>query len=429
MADEKKKPDLKARLNRTVVGPAPGVGAGPDAGAPGGGTPSAGVDPVGDFGIASASSDIAVPEFIKQQQAEKAAAEARAAEEARVAGERAARAAAERAAQERAQERARAMAADPFAASSASEAPQEIRLVIDDKAVSDAEVGRKNTGAVLGFVIVGAVALAAGFGIGGLMETRKQGARTVEAIAEIRTSVDAAGAIIATMKNKVDHAATAAGIPAQGEEAPGQPAAAPATATIDEELGTWFGAQAADPPLMPNVYAGRVGRLRGDLVEKLMKVQFELAQAWGDLRRHQSGTQGNNLRLLQTSLQDLQRVRGEYQRLGVVFAAGPQDGPRVIGTLVSLGAPDPAGALPIPLLGANQTRQFYTGGDLSAPATVGTVTIPVSVSGGLGAVAMGGLTRPWSEYVGRVRSLRTLVDALARDHRQLADALSRNPSP
>ncbi len=425
MADEKKKPDLKARLNRTVVGPTPGVGAGPDAGVPGGGTPSAGVDPVGDFGIASASSDIAVPEFIKQQQAEKAAAEARAAEEARLAAERATRAAAERAAQERA----RAMAADPFASSSVAEAPQEIRLVIDDKAVSDAEVGRKNTGAVLGFVVVGAVALAAGFGIGGLMETRKQGARTVEAIAEIRTSVDAAGAVIATMKTKVDHAATAAGIPAQGEEAPGQPAAAPATATIDEELTTWFGQQGADPPLMPTVYAGRVGRLRGDLVEKLMKVQFELAQAWGDMRRHQNSTQGANLRLLQTSLQDLQRVRGEYQRLGVVFAAGPQDGPRVIGTLVSLGNADPSGALPIPLLGANQTRQFYTGGDLAAPGTVGTVTIPVSVSGGLGAVAMGGLTRPWSEYVGRVRNLRTLVDSLARDHRQLADALSRNPSP
>ena len=423
MADEKKKPDLKARLNRTVVGNPPGAGAPPEFG--GAGTPSAGLDPVGEPVIASSGSDIAVPDFIKQQMAEKAAAEARAAEEARQAAERATRAVAERAAQERA----RAMAADPFASSSVAEAPQEIRLVFDDKAVSDMEVGRKNTGAILGFVVVGAVALVGGFLMGGFMETRKQGARTVEAIADIRRSVDSAGAVIATMKNKVDHAATAAGIPAQGEDPAGQPAAAPQTATVDEELVTWFAAQPPDPPLMPDVYAGRVGRLRPDIVQKLMKVQFELAQAWGDLRRHQGTTQPG-LRLIQTSMQDLQRVRGEYQRLGVVFAAGPEGGPRLISTLVSLGTPDPAGAVPITpaLAGTPPTRQLYTGGDLAAPTMFGTVAIPVSVNGGLGSIAMGGLTRPWSEYVARVRNLRTLVDTLAQDHRQLADSLSRTGS-
>ena len=422
MAEEKKKPDLKARLNRTVVGNPPGAGAQPDVGGAGVGTPSAGLDPVGEPVIASSGSDIAVPDFIKQQMAEKAAAEARAAEEARQAAERAARAAADRAAQERA----RQMAADPFAASATTAGPQEIRLVMDDKAVSDDEVGRKNTGSILAMVVVGVVALAGGFAVGGFMETRAQGRRTVEAIADIRRSVDGAGAVIATMKNKVDHAATAAGIATAGEEPAGQPAAAPQTATIDEELVTWFAQQPPEPPLMPDVYAGRVGRLRPDIVQKLMKVQFELAQAWGDLRRHQGATQPG-LPLIRASMTDLQRVRGEYQRLGVVFAAGPENGPRVISTLVSLGAADPAGAVPITpaLPGTPPTRQLYAGGDLVAPATLGTVAIPVSVSGGLGAVAMGGLTRPWSEYVARLRNLRTLVDTLAQDHRQLADALSR----
>lgn len=425
MAEEKKKPDLKARLNRTVVGNAPGVGVAPDPSALGAGTPSAGLDPVGDVGIPSAGSDIAVPDFIKQQMAEKAAAEARAAEEARLAQERAERAAHERAAAERA----RAIASDPFASASVAEAPQEIRLVIDDKAVSDAEVGRKNTGSVIAIGVVGVIALAAGFGIGGHMEERKQGARTVEAIADIRRSVDAAGAIIATMKNKVDHAATAAGIAAAGEDQPGAPAAAPQTATIDEDLATWFGQQAADPPLMPDAYAGRVGRLRPDLVQKLMKVQFELAQAWGDLRRHQgSMSSPAGLNLIRTSLDGMQHVRGDYQRMAVVFAPGTGDGPRVLGTLVSLGAADPSGALPITpaIQGTGPTRQLYTGGDLAASAA--TVAVPVSVSGGLGPVAMGGITRPWSEYVGRLRNLRTLVDTLAQDHRQLADALSRSPS-
>jgi hypothetical protein len=422
MAEEKKKPDLKARLNRTAVGTAPVLGAQPDLAGAVGGTPSGGLDPVGEPVIASASADIAVPEFIKQQLAEKAAAEARAAEEARQAAERESRAAAERAAQERA----RAMAADPFAASTASAGPQEIRLVIDDKAVSDEEVGRKNTGAILGLVIVGVVALGGGFLMGGFMETRKQGARTVEAIGEIRRAVDTAGTVIATMKNKVDHAATAAGIAAQGEEPAGQPAAAPGTATVDEELITWFAQQPPEPPLTPDVYAGRVGRLRPDLVQKLMKVQFELSQAWGDLRRHQGTTQPS-LALIRSSMADLQRVRGEYQRMAVVFAPGPENGPRVIGTLVSLGSPDPSGAVAISpaLTGTPATRQFYTGGDLTAAPTVGTVAIPVSVSAGLGAVATVGLVRPWSEYVGRLRALRTLVDTLAQDHRQLTDTLSR----
>ena len=425
MADEKKKPDLKARLNRTMVGSPPGAGAPPEFGGAGAGAPSAGLDSVGETAIASAGSDIAVPDFIKQQMADTAAGEARAAEESRQAAERATRAVAERAAQERA----RAMAADPFASASVADAPQEIRLVFDDTAVSDMEVGRKNTGAILGFVVVGAVALVGGFLMGGFMETRSQGARTVEAIADIRRSVDSAGAVIATMKNKVDHAATAAGIPAQGEDPAGQPAAAPQTATVDEELVTWFAAQPPEPPLMPDVYAGRVGRLRPDIVQKLMKVQFELAQAWGDLRRHQGTTQPG-LRLIQTSMQDLQRVRGEYQRLGVVFAAGPEGGPRLISTLVSLGTADPAGAVPITpaLAGTPPTRQLYAGGDLAAPNMFGTVAVPVSVSGGLGSIAMGGLTRPWSEYVARVRNLRTLVDTLAQDHRQLADSLSHTGS-
>ena len=419
MAEEKKKPDLKARLNRTVVGQAPPVApAAPDVP----GTASAPVSGGFEAAPPAGGSDIAVPEFIKQQIAEKAAAEARAAEEARLAAERLAQAAAELAAQERA----RAMAADPFASSAVAAGPQEIRLVIDEKAVSDEEVGRKNTGAVIGLVLTGVIALGAGFLVGGFMETRREGARTVEAIGAIRTSVDAAGAIITQLKDKVDHAATAAGIAAAGEtEGQAAPTAAPATATIDEELLTWFGQQPPDPPLGPEVYAGRVGRLRPDLVQKLMKVQFDLTQAWNDMRRHQGATQPN-LVVIRQSMQDLQRSRTEFQRLAVVFAPGVGDGPRVLGTLVSLGQALPTGALPIaPALAGAPTRTLYAGGDLAAPATVGTVAIPVSVSGGLGAVAVGGLTRPWAEYVNRVRNLRALADTLAQDHRQLSDALNR----
>ena len=109
-------------------------------------------------------------------------------------------------------------------------------------------------------------------------------------------------------------AATAAGI--SGEE--GQAAAPPnAQATVDEGLTTWFSQQSPDPPLGPDVYAGRVGRLRPDLVAKLMKVQIGLEQVWRELQRHQQLSSGPGLLVVRNSLRDAQAARGEYARLEI----------------------------------------------------------------------------------------------------------------
>jgi hypothetical protein len=227
------------------------------------------------------------------------------------------------------------------------------------------------------------------------------------------------------LKDKIDRAATAAGIAAGGEE--GQaPAQAPAQATLDDSLVTWFATQSPDPPLTPDVYAGRVGRLRPDLVTKLMKVQIELEQTWRDMQRHQALTQGPNLVVIRNSLTEAQRLRGEFQHLAVVFNPGRGDSPPVVGTLVVPGAPDPTGFTVTvgPGVTGAPHRNWYTAGDIAAATTIGTVGIPVS-PGGAAASVVSNLGRPWSDYVGRLTRLRTSVDTLQNDHHALGEALSR----
>ena len=429
MAEEKKKPDLKSRLKGTMAGtPAPSAASSEpnfapppaDVIAP----PVADVAPLAAPPVASGGDDIAVPDFSRQQMAEKAAAEARAAAE-RAAAE--ARAVAEARAQAE-QAKLAAMAADPFS-SSATAGAQDIRLVIDDKAVSDAEVGRKNTGALLTAGAVGLVALVAGYLIGDFKSSKDEADKTRAAVTEIRRSVDTAGAAITALKDKVDAAATAAGIAAgggeEGQQAQAQQQQAAAQATVDEGLLTWFSTQSPEPPLTPDVYAGRVGRLRPDLVTKLMKVQIELEQVWRDMQRHQALTAGPNLVVVRNSLSEAQRARTEFQRLAVVFTPGRgENAPPVLATLVTP-TYTPTGTFtfpPVPGL-APAPRTVYASGDLMA--TINTVGIPVAPGAGVVGTVVSNLGRPWSEYVARLTRLRTAVDGLQNDHHQLAEALTR----
>ncbi len=424
MADEKKKPDLKARLNRTAAAqgaPPPASTATP--------SPADPVAPSTDFvptpaPIVAPDDDLVVPDFIKQQMAEKAAAEARAAEEARLAVEAEER----RIAEAEARKRRAALAADPFGSSAAVAQPQDIRLVLDDKHVEDHEVGRKNTGSIVAVFVAAAVALGVGFLGGNWLSDREQANRTRAAVVEIRQQVDAAGAIISTMKEKVDRAAEAAAIPAaRGNEEPPAPTTAPAAARVEEDLHTWFAQQQPDPPLTPESYAGRVGRLRPELLQKLMKVQIQLQEAWMALRHHQEITAAT-LPVIRGSLEQLQPTRTNMSQLMVVFEPGQANGPPVMGSLVFARPPGETGTagqftIEPAITGTPPTRGLYTSGDLTAPAVIRTVGIPVR-SQGLPATFASGLARPWLDYQARLRSLRGLVDQLANDHRQLADALN-----
>jgi hypothetical protein len=230
------------------------------------------------------------------------------------------------------------------------------------------------------------------------------------------------------MKEKVDHAATAARIPAANANSddPPAPAAAQAGApTVDPELATWFQALPSDPPLSPESYAGRVGRLRPDLVQKLMKVQIELQEAFFQLRRHSELSSGPQQALITASIGNLVSTRTELSRLMVVFGPGGNGGPPVMGNLV-FAQPAPAeGQFTITpaIPGTPPTRGIYTAGDLAAAATIRTVGVPVAMAGVPQAITVGS-GRPFQDYQTRLRAIRGLVDQLVTDHRALAEALN-----
>lgn len=420
MAEEKKKPDLKARLNRAHAGQAPAVnGPAPSLDAPtsAGFAPTPGFAPSVDEDVAAQGAgdpagDLAVPEFIRQQLAEKAAADARAEAEARAAADALAAAKARAAA-----------AADPFASSSAAVAPQDIRLVIDDKAVADSEVGRGRSGTYIAVAITALLALGGGL-MGGLQIASSQDAKkTRDAIGAIRSAVDQSGTTIAQLKEKVDHAAAAAGVQSRED---GEQQAAPVRPDqlrVDTDLTTWFGTQGSEPPLTPTTYAGRVGRLRPDLLQKLMTVQIGLQDAWYQLQSHQRITTAN-LASIRESMEATRNTAQELSRLYVVFTPGPQNGPRLLANLVQ-GSIEPTGVqLATPMGAGPATRPFYTGGDLTAPNNASSI-IPVDSRTGASRVILSHIARPWEEYRGRVRALKNLVDRLEGEHRQLSTALNR----
>jgi hypothetical protein len=155
-----------------------------------------------------------------------------------------------------------------------------------------------------------------------------------------------------------------------------------------------------------------------------MKVQLGLQQAWRDLRRHSETTQ-SRLQVISASLGDAQRARGELNRLMVVFARGPQNGPAVMGTLVLTAAAEGTpGALTITpaITGTPPTRTLYAAGDLTTQFT--TAGIPVSATAGQSALVVQHLARPWNEYTARLRALQALVTELANDQRTLNDTLN-----
>ena len=155
MADQPKKPrkikDLKARLGRTIapatqkasggVAPPPGMGGGGIAPPPGG---------VG--GAVPPPGGVAPPPFLQRQQEEEAKAKAAGGE-------------------------------DPFGSQPppAAAGPREVRLVIDEKPVDDAEVGRKARGRTLMVIAIGAVlGLGVGYGLASTLKDRSLYAAAAE---------------------------------------------------------------------------------------------------------------------------------------------------------------------------------------------------------------------------------------------------------
>jgi len=105
--------------------------------------------------------------------------------------------------------------ADPFAPAEPStrpQGPQEVRLVLDDKDVDDAEVGRKKKGKT--FLLIGLgllLGLLLGFGSGSVMDRRKLHNHAVNDAKDIYSALQESSAKISDVQRLIDQAARAAG--------------------------------------------------------------------------------------------------------------------------------------------------------------------------------------------------------------------------
>ncbi|MAQ17398.1 MAG: hypothetical protein CMN30_21700 [Sandaracinus sp.] len=197
MADSPKKPkkikDLKARLGRTIapntgggaVVPPPGAAGGAPGSAP---APGGVVAPPTGGGVVpppsgpGAPGGIVAPPFGKKAEEQKKAAAA--------------------------------ASADPFASAApaaAAAGPQEVRLVLDDSAVADSEVGREKKGKTAILLGLGLVlGLLLGYFVGGLNDRRSLHNTAVRDGKDLYESVQEASAVLETAQAKVRDAVQAA---------------------------------------------------------------------------------------------------------------------------------------------------------------------------------------------------------------------------
>ena len=109
------------------------------------------------------------------------------------------------------------MPADPFAAAPPPVAPREVRLVIDDKAVDDAEVGRRGLGKLLTAVVAASLAsILIGWFIGSTWRERQLYDLVLQDAKDIYGSVSAAAPTIEKAQKLLDQAVKAAA-PAAGK--------------------------------------------------------------------------------------------------------------------------------------------------------------------------------------------------------------------
>jgi hypothetical protein len=103
------------------------------------------------------------------------------------------------------------MPADPFAAATASAGPREVRLVIDDKAVSDAEVGRKSGAKfIMAALAAGIVGVAIGGFVGSTARERQIYDIVLADAKEVYNATNGATATVEKAQKLLDQVAKAA---------------------------------------------------------------------------------------------------------------------------------------------------------------------------------------------------------------------------
>ena len=301
---------------------------------------------------------------------------------------------------------------DPFAAAAggAAAGPQEVRLVIDEKPVDDAEVGRRSRGRVLIVMSVGILlGLLLGMGGGSLMNERRRHNDMVRDARSVRSTVEASSRVVDQAKRHLDAAVTAAR---------GGPGKAP---SVDHEALQAL--LALERPMTPEAFhRKRYETFPVESLDQLFNYNANIQQLWlrfeainarvaSEQRRTalaESAAAAQDMATSQTGC--VPRLVDEQMVCGLVFVRIPQDTEGPVTTVAVSDRKDFAREF---------EKTLYAGQDLSEDPT-GYVILTHTPSS-VGVLGQGATL--FAEYQNDLLAIKSLLDSTVEIQGQLMRSL------
>jgi hypothetical protein len=244
-------------------------------------------------------------------------------------------------------------------------------------------------------------------------------------IAAVRSSLEQLQRPLDDLRAHVDHAAQIANVLSATSDA--SPSASPAATQppdVDETLLSWFMDQPAEPPFAPDAFAGRSGRLRANIVARLVVLTLQVAEAWRELSVLARNTNAARVRASRDAAAQPPGV------IPVVAFVRPSRDVPVVAVLASASAPDTHGVLTITGTGiAPGTTRLAYGGHNLTDANADRYAVLLSPGQGLPPSVRAAELMAWNQYRSRLQELKTLVDAIVETHRSLMLTFNEATAP
>jgi hypothetical protein len=278
---------------------------------------------------------------------------------------------------------------DPFAAAPAAAAPREVRLIIDDKAVEDAEVGRRSAGKFIAAALVAAaVGVLVGLFVGSTWRERKLYDVVLHDAKEIYKSVNTASTTIESAQKFLDQAVKAA--------APGAGKAIEIDFKAIEEL------RKLEKPFPADAFSRKHYRaLEAATVDQLFQYYNNTNLLWAKLASISAKSLSTNAR---EALVRAAKSAGELATVDygcVPFKAGDAFG---CGIVALTKGPD--GKLMATVRGTSYEKTLYSGQDLAAKAS----DYVILIDKGRSNEALSGATTQFQSFARDLMEAKTLAD-------------------
>jgi hypothetical protein len=286
------------------------------------------------------------------------------------------------------------MQLDPFAAAPATAAtgPREVRLVIDDKAVSDAEVGRQGGSKfAIAAAVVGLVGVAIGWFVGSTARERQLYDRVLQDAKEIYESTSKATPTVEKAQKLIDQAAKAAA---------GKDSAVDFKAI--EEL------RALAKPFPADVFSRKLyGAFQAETVDALFTYYNQTNQLWAKLSAIAAKSLSPAAREALTKA-----AAAAGQQASSDYGCVPfKDGDKFACGLVTVTREEPKDGkeskmVKVAVRGQSADKNLFSGQDLGAKTSDYVIMVDKGRSGDI----LGGATNQFQVYARDLMEAKTLAD-------------------